>query len=167
MNDKKIRKMVMAAMMAALVFVSTKIIQVPSIGGYKHLGDGFVLLSGWLLGPAWGGAAAAIGSALTDLISGYAHYVPGTLIIKGVEAMVASLIFTKLKRNIPAMIVSGIVGGVIMIAGYFVYKWVLLGRGLPAAIESMPGNVIQAVIGIVISTLIMKVLQKVKFDKQF
>jgi len=166
MNDNKTKKLVLAAMMTALVFVSTKIVQIPSVGGYKHLGDGFVLLSGWILGPAWGGAAAAIGSALTDLVSGYAYYVPGTLVIKGVEAVIAYFIFTKLKRNVPAMIVSGVVGGIIMVLGYFGYKWLLLGRGLPAAIESMPGNVIQAIIGIVVSTLIMKVLQKTKFDKQ-
>jgi len=165
MNDAKIRKMVLAAMMAALVFVSTKIIQIPSAGGYKHLGDGFVLLSGWLLGPVWGFAAAAIGSALTDLVSGYAYYVPGTFIIKGVEALVAAFIFTKLKKNIPAMIVSGVVGGIIMVTGYFFYKWLLLGRGLTAAVDSLLGNVIQALIGIVISTLVMKVLQQTKVDK--
>ena len=28
-----------------------------------------------------------------DLLSGYGHYVPGTLIIKGVDAMAAALIF--------------------------------------------------------------------------
>ena len=98
--------------MAALVYVATSIIQIPSpVNGYVNLGDCFVLLSGWLLGPWWGGAAAGIGSMLVDLLSGYGHYVPGTLIIKGLDALVAALIFRALGRGKTAMLVSGIVGG--------------------------------------------------------
>ena len=98
--------------MAALVYVATSIIQIPSpVNGYVNLGDCFVLLSGWLLGPWYGAAAAGIGSMLVDLLSGYGHYVPGTLIIKGVDALAAALIFRALGRGKTAMLVSGIVGG--------------------------------------------------------
>lgn len=75
-----------------------------------NLGDCFVLLSGWLLGPWYGAAAAGIGSMLVDLLSGCGHYVPGTLIIKGLDALVAALIFRALGRGKTAMLVSGIVG---------------------------------------------------------
>ena len=52
MNDRKIKKLVTAAMLAALVCVATIVIQIPSLNqGYLNLGDCFVLLSGWLLGP--------------------------------------------------------------------------------------------------------------------
>ena len=52
MDDRKIRKTVYAAALAALVCVATLVVQVPSpTGGYVNVGDGFVLLSGWLLGP--------------------------------------------------------------------------------------------------------------------
>lgn len=47
--------------------------------GYVNLGDCAVLMSAWVLGPLYGGAAAGIGSALADLLSGYAHYVPAPL----------------------------------------------------------------------------------------
>lgn len=56
------------------------------MNGFVNLGDCFVLLSGWLLGPWWGGAAGGIGSMLADLLLGYGHYAPGTLIIKGLMA---------------------------------------------------------------------------------
>ncbi|MFB9640647.1 ECF transporter S component, partial [Streptomyces spiralis] len=79
MSDKKIRKLVVSALMAALTYVATMVIQIPSpMNGYVNLGDCFVLLSGWLLGPWWGGAAAGIGSMLTDLFAGYTSYAPGT-----------------------------------------------------------------------------------------
>jgi len=60
MNDKKIRKLVLAALLAALVCVATMVVQIPSpMQGYVNLGDCFVLLSGWLLGPWYGFAAAS------------------------------------------------------------------------------------------------------------
>ena len=96
MNDKKIRKLVLAALLAALVCVATMVVQIPSpMQGYVNLGDCFVLLSGWLLGPWYGFAAGGIGSMLADLFLGYAHYAPGTLVIKGLMALVAALMYEK------------------------------------------------------------------------
>ena len=56
MSDKKIRFMVTAAVMAALTYVATTVVRIPApTGGYVHMGDGLVLLCGWIL--ARGGAA--------------------------------------------------------------------------------------------------------------
>ena len=91
MSDKKIRTMVLAAVLAALACVATMVVQIPSpMNGYVNLGDCFVLLSGWLLGPWWGAAAGGIGSMLADLLLGYGHYAPGTLVIKGLMALVGA-----------------------------------------------------------------------------
>ena len=66
------KKLILSALMAALTCVGTMIIKVPTpTMGYIHPGDGFVLLSGLLLGPLWGALAAGLGSALSDLIGGY------------------------------------------------------------------------------------------------
>ena len=74
MSDKKVQKLVVSALMAALTYVATMVVRIPSpMNGYVNLGDCFVLLSGWLLGPWYGGAAAGIGSMLTDLLSGYGY----------------------------------------------------------------------------------------------
>ena len=52
MRDMKIRKMVLAALMAALTYVATMVVQIPSpMQGFVNLGDCCVLLSGWILGP--------------------------------------------------------------------------------------------------------------------
>ena len=69
--------------------------------GYVNLGDCAVLLSAWVLGPVYGGVAAGTGSMLADLFSGYAHYAPGTFLIKLCMAVAAALIFRFL-RNRPA-----------------------------------------------------------------
>ena len=68
MRDAKIKKLVLAALMAALTYVATSIVRIPSpMQGYVNLGDCIVLLSGWILGPWWGAAAGGIGSMLVDL----------------------------------------------------------------------------------------------------
>ena len=56
----KTKKVVFSAMFAALICVATMIIRIPTIGGYLNLGDCVVLLSGWVLGPAFGFCAAGI-----------------------------------------------------------------------------------------------------------
>ena len=100
MSDKKIRFMVTAAVMAALTYVATTVVRIPApTGGYVHMGDGLVLLCGWILGPWWGGAAAGIGSMLVDLLGGYMSFVPGTLVIKFLDAMAAALIVKALGRR--------------------------------------------------------------------
>lgn len=162
MENQKVRKLVLSALMAALVYVATSIIQIPSpVNGYVNLGDCFVLLSGWLLGPWYGAAAAGIGSMLVDLLSGYGHYVPGTLIIKGLDALAAALIFRALGRGKTAMLVSGIVGETIMVLGYFAYASMILGKGLAAA-ASIPGNIVQGIAGIAIALALAVLLQKAK-----
>ena len=52
---KNLKKYVLSALFAALCCIATMLIQCPSpTGGYIHLGDGFVILSGIILGPIYG-----------------------------------------------------------------------------------------------------------------
>ena len=167
MTDSKIRKLVLSALMAALCTVMTMVIQVSSpMQGYVNLGDCAVLISAWMLGPLYGGAAAGIGSALADLLSGYAHYVPGTFAIKLVMAVAAALIFrAATKKGLSAssvllgQIVGGVVAEVIMVLGYFAYASLWLGKGLAAA-ASIPGNIVQGVFGLVAATVVYTVLSR-------
>ena len=160
MADRKIRKMVLAAMLAALVTVATMVVRIPSpTNGYVNLGDCFVLLAGWLLGPWYGAAAAGIGSMLTDLLSGYAYYAPVSLLVKGLDAFVAAKIYAAMHKRRGALVVSGVVGELIMAAGYFGYTALLLGKGLTAAL-SIPGNLVQGALGIAAGSLLMALAKR-------
>ena len=65
--------LVMTALFAALGYVATRVLMVPSpTGGYMNLGDTVVLLGAYLPGPVSGAVAGGIGPALADLLSGYA-----------------------------------------------------------------------------------------------
>ena len=167
MNSKVVSKIVLTALFAALAYVATSIIRVPTVGtqGYVNIGDSIVLLSAWLIGGVYGALAAGIGSALADLLVQYVTYVPGTFIIKFLMALVAYLIFTALKKTninkVVAYIVSGVVAELIMVFGYFLYESTILGYGLAAA-ASIPSNFIQAGTCLVIGYIAIGILEGAK-----
>lgn len=166
-TDKKLQKLVIAAMFAAVVTVATIVIQIPSpMSGYVNMGDLFVLLSAWMLGPVYGTAAAAIGSALADIITSYAYYAPGTFVIKGLMALAAYALLMVLVgekstgvRKIVGYTVSAVAAEAIMVGGYFLYASLILGRGLAAA-SSIPGNLVQGAFGIVASVFVIGVTER-------
>ena len=169
MKTQSIRKMVFAALMAALVCVATMVVEIPSpTNGYVNLGDCFVLLSAWLLGPWYGAAAAGIGSMLTDLFMGYAYYAPGTLIIKGLMGLCAGLLYRSFRKTAPkgALIFSSVVAEIIMVAGYFIYAAFFLSYGLVVGAAGIPGNLVQAVVGIVAAIMLMAALRRTGIEKK-
>lgn len=156
-------KSVLAAMFAALTYVATTVVQIaiPATGGYINFGDCIVLLGGFILGPVYGALAGGIGSALADILSGYAVYAIGTFIIKAAMAAVAAILYRNLRKKIKlSTVISAIVGEIIMVAGYFIYESVFLKYGLAAA-GAIAGNSIQAVAGTVSSVLLYKALYAV------
>ena len=101
---------------------------------------------------------------LADLLTGYAHYAPGTFAVKLAMAVAAGLLFRRLqRRRIPRLVlsqaVSGLVAEAIMVAGYFGYACLWLGKGLAAA-SSIPGNVVQAVFGLIAAALVYGALAR-------
>lgn len=88
--NKNLRVLIYTALMTAFVFITTSIIKIPIpfTNGYIHAGDMCIFISGILLGPLYGSVAAGVGSALADLLGGYAHWVIPTLIIKTAMGMI-------------------------------------------------------------------------------
>ena len=158
----KIKKIVFAALMAALVCVATMIIKIPSpLKGYLNLGDGIVLLAGWLLTPGYGFLAAGLGSALADLLSAYVTYVPATFIVKGLMAPIAFVCFKLLSKKIgklPAYLIGGGLAETVMVMGYFVFEGFLY--GFEASLVNIPANAVQGVAGLVIGTVFIHVFEK-------
>lgn len=151
-------------MLAALCCVATMIVKVPSpLKGYLNLGDCIVLLSGWLLSPAYGFAAAGIGSALADVFSGYILYAPATLIIKGVMAIIAHFCFKGLHNklsNTPSKIIGGTLAEIEMVLGYFVFEGFLY--GFAPSVVNIPANVVQGIAGLIIGIILVKIFEKSK-----
>lgn len=159
--NNNLKKLILAALFAALSCVATMSIRIPTpgTGGYIHPGDAIVILSGVILGPVWGFLAGGIGSALSDLIGGYFIYVPITFVIKGLVALAAGLLYQKVGKNQKSRYIAVIFGGVadiILVAGgYFVCEFFIYGAGAAA---SIPANIIQGVGGLVISCILYPIL---------
>lgn len=158
------KKIVMAALFAALTCVATMIIKIPSpLKGYINLGDCVVLLSGWLLSPMYGFLAAGIGSALADIFSGYITYAPATFLIKGLMAIIAYYGFKLLNKKIGGLtsrIICGAVSEILMILGYFVFEGFLY--GFAPSLVNIPANAVQGVAGLVLGIVLVKVFEKNK-----
>ncbi len=160
----KTQKIILASMFAALCCVATMIIKVPSpLKGYLNLGDCVVLLSGWLLSPAYGFVAAGIGSAIADVLSGYVVYAPVTLVIKGVMAVIAHLSFKVMSNklgNTPSRVIGGILAEVEMILGYFIFEGFMY--GFAPSVVNIPVNAVQGIAGLIIGLILVKIFEKTK-----
>lgn len=177
------RQLAFMGLCGALCCIATLFIQLPmpSTGGYVNVGDCFVLLTGWLLGPIAGGVSAGIGSMLADLLTGYAHYAPFTLLIKGLMAVCAGgihfLLTSALARRLQGKglllwsafgrIVSGVIAELWMVAGYFLAAGMFLGKTWAAALESVPGNLLQGVIGLILGVGIAMTLESTGIIRRF
>ncbi|MDQ5983577.1 MAG: hypothetical protein RUMPE_00601 [Eubacteriales bacterium SKADARSKE-1] len=118
---KTTNKMVITALMAALVMTSTFIkIQIPLGSSHTmiHLGNAFCILSGLLLGPVYGGLAAGIGSLLFDLLNPmFIMSAPTTLIFKFIMVFICGTISRQNKYKINTVWLYRIASTV----GLFVY----------------------------------------------
>ncbi len=146
-------KISLTACFAAACCICT-MISVPLPIGYFNLGDMLSLVSGWFLGPVFGALAAGIGGAITDLILGFGVYAPATFVIKAALAVTAFYLYKATKKLISSKrtdpiprVISAIVAELIMVGGYFIYEYAILGYGMGAA-ASVIGNTIQAAAGV-------------------
>ena len=157
-NGNDLLRLTTAAVATALVFLFTFLIRVPTVLGYIHLGDGFILLGAAMLGPAAIGAAA-VGSMLADLLGGYTMYILPTFLIKGAVAAVAVWCCAK-KRPMWMQVLLLIVAEGVMVAGYFVVEWLMLGYGWAAAIGAVIPNLVQGASGVIIAAVLNPLIQK-------
>ena len=162
-EGNRTEKIVMAAMFAALVCVTTMIIKIPSpLKGYINLGDCMVLVAGWTLSPAYAFCAAGIGSALADVFSGYLVYAPATFVIKGGMVFLAyygAAVLNKKKINNKLVrIISGILAEIWMVLGYLVFEGFLY--GFVPSLANVPANALQGIVGIVLAVSVVKMLQR-------
>jgi len=86
----KVEEVSLAAVFAALVCAFTASFQlyIPATRGYFNVGEVMVYTAALVGGPYIGAFAGGVGSMLADVVTGFVHYAPATLVIKGVEGFV-------------------------------------------------------------------------------
>lgn len=235
-------KLTATAVFTALVGVVTMIfsVYVPDTEGFFNVGESMVFLTALLFGPLVGSFAGGVGSMFADLLLGYPHYAPATLMIKACEGAVVGILAHKKPRFHPRylwktftfciglvaglllggigslyysgtiqlylgfpqpitpniilfvppelwyllgaivvflvtltgfvlepeygwMVFSVIIGGFVMVSGYFIYQMFFIGWlfNIPVvAIAEIPINVGQMIIGAVIALPIAKIVRR-------
>ena len=142
MQRKHIKLMCISGIFAALVFVITAYLHIPTYNGYVHCGDGFIILAACILPTPYAVAVGAVGAMLADLLTGFAIWAPGSMVIKALVALIFSagakkIITTKnLILLFPAALISTV--------GYYFYESLITGN-LVASLAGIPGSLVQAV----------------------
>ncbi len=175
-NREKTTKIILTGLMMAMIVVATIliIIPVPFGNGYIHLGDAIIFLSVLILGWKYGAVAAGVGSALADILIGYAIWAPWTLVVKGIMAAVMGLFILKAIHKqgkkilgVPIYHLIGMVlAGCIMVAGYYVAEGVIYGNFIAAAL-GIPWNIVQFSTGAVLAVLLSAALYRTPVRRFF
>lgn len=159
------RFLCMTAMMAAIVCVMTMVVQIPIPLGYAHLGDAFILLTVLFVGRRSGIWAGGIGSALADLLTGYAYWALPTLIIKALMAFLVGCIAYKKDGSCTLFSmrtgVACVIGMIWMVVGYTVAGAALYGS-LAAGLASAPGLAVKAVLNLTVCYGVGALFEKAK-----
>ncbi|NLY45438.1 MAG: ECF transporter S component [Tissierella sp.] len=161
MRNESTKSITRIAALMALTTIMTMIIQIPTIGtnGYLNLGDMVVFIAAMMLGKKGGFLVGGLGSAMADLLLGYTHYAPITFLVKGFEGYIAgALLETKLGQSKPIFATS--IGGIWMALGYYMAEIFMYGGA--AALASVPGNLMQGMLGAVTAVILYVALKKTR-----
>ncbi|MEN3186940.1 MAG: ECF transporter S component [Atribacterota bacterium] len=158
---EKVRFLAFSGIGITLVAVVTMMVQVPipQTRGYINLGDTVILVLALLFGWKVGFLAGGFGSALADILGGYAHWAPFTLVIKGVEGLLVGL-FASSEKRWSIRFFFCFLGGLEMVGGYFLVENVIYGQG--AALAELPGNLFQAGVSVAIAPLFTYLVSRVE-----
>ena len=106
---------------------------------------------------------------LADILSGYAFYAPATLVIKGLIAVIAALLWKAMRKRggdkVWKKILASLVAEIWMAAGYWTFETLFLGEA-KAALASVPNNIAQGLVGVVLGMVLYYALSKLPMWKK-
>lgn len=160
------KDLVETALLTALVFVATAFINIRlpilSSGGLVHLGNVILFAAAILFGKKKGAIAGAVGIAIFDLSSGWALWAPFTFIVRGIMGYIVGAIAYSNNKNGDSFlfnVLAVIASGIWMIIGYYITEVILYGN-LLTPIASIPGNITQLAVGLVLGLPLAKILKR-------
>ncbi len=166
---QKTLDLILTSMLVALVFVSTVFLNIKlpitANGGLVHLGTAMLFIASILFGPKKGALAGAIGMGLFDMVGGWLVWAPITIVARGLQGYLVGKIAWSKGRNGNSMgmnITATIISMPFMIAVYYIGEGILYGNWV-APLASIPGDIVQNVLGLLIAIPVCAALKKVPY----
>ena len=156
-----VHRLSLAAAAAAVTFLVTVLPKIPIPLGYAHLGDAVIFLVALLLPRRDAALAAAIGSALADLLGGFPIWILPTLLIK---AGMVFLVTPFAGRNFFAVVCGFLLSSLWMAAGYTAAGALLYGD-LSLGLLQAPGLLAEGAVNTAVAAALLLVLKKSGFIK--
>jgi len=159
-------RLAIAAVLAALVCIATITftISIPATSGYFNLGETVIYVAALLFGSYVSGLAGGVGASIADMLVA-AQFAPGTLVIKGIEGMIVGFLnrWMTVRTAKPSLsaTIAVIVGGLEMVAGYFLYENLVLNYPVADAIVELPFNVVQMLVGLIVAVPVASIVLRV------
>lgn len=162
--------LVLTAILSAFVLIATMInIKLPiGQGGLIHLGTAMLFIVAILFGPKKGALAGAIGMGLFDIFGGWAIWAPTTIVARALQGYIVGKIAwsnghrgDNVNRNIWAAVASTPV----MLAMYYIGQGIMYNNWV-APLASIPGDLIQSVVGLLIAIPLCLALKKTPFFRK-
>ncbi len=163
------RSLTLNAMLTALTVVATLVLRIPTPAtqGYVNLGDSVIISAALLFGSRTGALSGGIGSALADILGGYAHWAPFTLVIKGAEGALVGSFSRKSLLSRMGVLIGGLrafVGTLWMVLGYFLTETFLY--GWQPALADLLGHGIQGLASLILAIPAAILLERAGFRRE-
>lgn len=171
-SSKSTFNLVLTSMAIALVFVATLLLNIrlpiAANGGLVHLGTAMLFIIAMLFGPKKAAIAGALGMGLFDLVSGWTAWAPISFIARGLQGFIVGYIAWSAGRmggSKTFNIIAAIASVPVMLAVYYIGEAIIFSSFIiPAA--SIPGNLVQNGVGLLVAIPAVIALKKVPFFKR-
>lgn len=155
------------ALVTAIIFIMTYVPKIPFPFGYAHLGDAMIFVAALFFPRRQAALAAALGSALADLVGGYPMWMIATFIIKYLMVEVVWWVARPDQHElkiISARTVLAIAASCVwMIVTYAIAGAIIYG-GVAAGTAMLPGLIGKGVANAIIAYIIAVGLDKMKLS---
>lgn len=170
-SSEKTKDLIITSLLISLVFVATFFINIrlpiAANGGLVHLGSAMLFIIAILFGPKKGAMAGAFGMALFDILSGWTLWAPFTFITRGLQGYIVGKIATMHEKNGGSIIYNFaaiVISIPFMLGGYYICERVLYGNWV-IPLASIPGNLVQNGVGLLIALPVCIALKKLPLFK--
>lgn len=154
------QELCMSAVMTALVFLATFVPHIPIPLGYAHLGDAVIFLLALLLRRRDALFAACVGSALSDVLGGFALWALPTLVIKFLMVEVVCRVAGSAPGT--ARTAAAFLASSLWMAAAYTAFGALLYASVAAGLASAPGLLMEGVVNTAVALLVLPALRRLR-----